>query len=120
MHLERLLSEGPDPGTIRPMQGFWAVFWLAVVLKIPIFALLYLVYWAIKQSDVEAEPADDGGGSDRHGHGPRHPPPQPPPPRPPPRPRPPKPPRRGPHAVPPPPPPKRVRAKGKKLSPARD
>src|SRR3954453_20460297 len=106
MHLERLLSEGPDPGTIRPMQGFWAFFWLAVVLKIPIFALLYIVWWAIRQSDVEPEPADEGGGSDRQGHGPRT--------------RPPRPPRRGPHADPAPRPPKRVRAKGKKLSPARD
>jgi hypothetical protein len=88
------------------MQGFWAFFWLAVVLKIPIFALLYIVYWAINQSDVEPEPVDEGGGSDRHGHGPRV--------------RPPNPPRRGPHADPVPLPPKRVRAKGRKLSPTRD
>jgi hypothetical protein len=87
------------------MQGFWAFFWLAVVLKIPIFALLYLVWWAIRQSDVEVEPVDEGGGSDRTGHGPRA--------------RPPKPPRRGPHADPPPRPPERVRAKGSPLSPAR-
>jgi hypothetical protein len=106
MHLDRIFwSSGPELGTIRAMQGFWAVFWLALVLKIPIFALLYLVYWAIKQSDVEPEPADDGGGSDRHGRGPRI--------------RPPRPPRRGPHADPAPRPPKRVRAEARPLSPTR-
>ena len=30
------------------MSGFWAVFWLAVVLKIPIGLLLYIVWWAAK------------------------------------------------------------------------
>jgi hypothetical protein len=88
------------------MQGFWAFFWLAVVLKIPIVALLYIVWWAIHQTDAEAEQADDGGGSDRHGHGPRT--------------RPPRPPRRGPHAEPPPRPPERVRAKGRAVSPSLD
>jgi hypothetical protein len=88
------------------MQGFWAFFWLAVVLKIPIFALLYIVWWAIREPEVEAEPADEGGGSDRHGHGPRT--------------RPPRPPRRGPHADPAPRPPERVRAKGRKLAPSHD
>jgi hypothetical protein len=88
------------------MQGFWAFFWLAVVLKIPIFALLYIVWWAIRETDPEPEPADDGGGSDRHGHGPRI--------------RPPHPPRRGPHAEPAPRSPQRVRAKGRKLAPSHD
>jgi hypothetical protein len=85
------------------MDGFWAFFWLAVVLKIPICALLYIVWWAIHQTDDEVEEAGDGGGSDRHRGGPRS--------------RPPRPPRRGPHAEPPPRSPKRVRAKARKLSP---
>jgi hypothetical protein len=85
------------------MDGFWAFFWLAVVLKIPICALLYIVWWAIHQTDDEVEEAGDGGGSDRHRGGPRS--------------RPPRPPRRGPHADPPPRPPQRVRAKARKLSP---
>jgi hypothetical protein len=88
------------------MDGFWAFFWLAVILKIPICALLYIVWWAIHQTDAEPEQADDGGGSDRHSGDPRR--------------RPPRPPRRGPHADPPPRPPKRVRAKARKLSPDRD
>jgi hypothetical protein len=88
------------------MQGFWAFFWLAVVLKIPIFALLYIVWWAIREPKAELEQPEDGGGSDRHGHGPRRRPPQPP--------------RRGPHAEPAPRPPKRVRAKGRALEPSHD
>ena len=35
------------------MGGFWTVFWLAVVLKIPIFALLYIVWWASRPPEVE-------------------------------------------------------------------
>ena len=77
------------------MSGFWAIFWLALVMKIPICLLLYIVWWAVKDPPV-AEIADDGdGGSDRHGPGPRRPRPQPP--------------RRGPHGDPLPAAPARVR-----------
>jgi hypothetical protein len=77
------------------MHGFWAVFWLAVILKIPIVALLTLVWWAVRQTPIpEAEP-DDGSGGSKHG----------------PRTRPPKPPRRGPHAGRPPASPDRTRVK---------
>jgi len=75
--------------------GFWAIFWLALVMKIPICLLLYIVWWAVKDPPT-AEIADDGdGGSDRHRPGPRMPRPQPP--------------RRGPHGDPPPVAPARVR-----------
>ncbi len=85
------------------MSGFWAVFWLAVVLKLPICALLYIVWWAAK--DPPQPEAGDGGdgGTRRDGHHPRLRPPQPP--------------RRGPHADPTPAPPSRVRASGR---PARE
>jgi hypothetical protein len=76
-------------------MGGWAIFWMAVVLKIPIIALLWLVWWAIRS---EPAPAGDDAGGDG---GVR--------PRPHPRRRPPRPPRRGPHAEPAPVPPKRVR-----------
>lgn len=83
------------PGTIHGMSGFWAVFWLAVVLKIPIVALLYIVWWAIRQEPIPEAGPDDGGWGLRRHRQPRIPPPRPP--------------RRGPHADPPPPPPQRVR-----------
>jgi hypothetical protein len=77
------------------MSGFWGVFWLAVVLKIPIVALLLIVWWAIRQTPVPEADDDDRGGSDRN---PRHP-----------RNRPPHPPRRGPHREATPGSPQRVR-----------
>lgn len=77
------------------MHGFWAVFWLAVILKIPIAALLAIVWWAVRQPPVPETEHEDGGGGSRHGPHPRTRPPQPP--------------RRGPHADPPPGPPDRVR-----------
>jgi hypothetical protein len=76
------------------MSGFWAVFWLAVVLKLPIAALLYLVWWAI-QEPPQPEPGDADGGSGQDDPHPRIRPPQPP--------------RRGPHTLPVPASPPRVR-----------
>jgi hypothetical protein len=74
----------------------WGILWLALVLKLPVVALLWLVWYAIKDPPgVEVE--DAGGGSpDRD-------------PRPHPRGRPPHPPRRGPHGAPEPATPSRVR-----------
>jgi hypothetical protein len=77
------------------MSGFWGVFWLLIVMKIPIAALLYIVWWAVREPPVpEPDPDDGSGGSRRDPH---------------PRIRPPQPPRRGPHAQPAPPAPERVR-----------
>jgi hypothetical protein len=71
-----------------------AFIWMFVVLKIPIAALLFLVWWAIKEPEPVVDDSDDGGSRrpDPH-HGPSVP----------------KPPRRGPHAGAPPPAPARVR-----------
>ncbi len=68
--------------------------WMFVVLKIPIVALLWLVWWAIKEPEP-AIPGEDDGGSLRpdHPHSPLRP----------------RPPRRGPHAGVRPPSPARVR-----------
>jgi hypothetical protein len=81
------------------MNGFWAVFWLAVIMKIPICLLLYIVWWAAKDPPDEWAAGDDDGGSRRDGPHPRLRPPQPP--------------RRGPHADPAPPSPARVRVSGR-------
>lgn len=74
---------------------------MLVVLKIPIIALLSLVWWAVKQ---EPEPLD---GEPREPL--RRDPDRPQPPHSP------RTPRRGPHAEPPPPTPKRVRARGRRV-----
>jgi hypothetical protein len=69
--------------------------WLMVALKVPIAALLYLVWWATR--------APEEAGSAEEWKKPRVEPDHP-------RPRKPRPPRRGPHAEPPPRTPNRVRA----------
>lgn len=76
--------------------------WLMVCLKVPIAALLYLVYWASRSpepDDAPKEPARLHGGP-IHPRTPRWP----------------TPPRRGPHADPLPQPPKRVRLQGRRLT----
>lgn len=71
--------------------------YMMVVLKLPIAALLWIVWWAIRATpEIDAEDGGDGGVRK-----PRHKPPRPP--------RSPRP-RRGPHADPPPPAPARVRS----------
>jgi hypothetical protein len=76
----------------------WGLIWLMLVLKIPVAALLYIVWWAVHQ-DPEPDGGADGGdgGTKVHPHGDL-------------RPRLPRPPRhRGPHGSPSPPSPKRSR-----------
>jgi len=47
------------------MDGFWPIFFLAVILKIPVGFLLYTVWWAVHaEPETEDAPAD---GSDDHG-----------------------------------------------------
>jgi hypothetical protein len=70
--------------------------WLMVALKVPICALLYLVWWATRAPEDADAGAEDWK---RPPVGPDHP-----------RPRKPRPPRRGPHAEPAPRSPARVRA----------
>jgi hypothetical protein len=67
-----------------------------LALKVPIAALIYLVWWAVKQEPEETPTAgEDDGGVKRHPRHPRKPFPRPP--------------RRGPHGAPAPLPPARVR-----------
>ncbi len=75
----------------------WGFLWLMLALKLPIAALCYLVWWAIKQEPEEAKGEDDGGIK----RGRPHPHPHKPFPRRP---------RRGPHGDPAPLPPARVRS----------
>ena len=82
----------------------WGFLWLMLALKIPLAALIYLVWWAIKQTPEQPESSDGGGGSKLRRTHPRKPFPRRP--------------RRGPHGDPPPPSPARmrtVRARARKI-----
>lgn len=79
------------------------MFWLILVLKVPIAALLYIVWWAVREPPVsEPDSGDGGAGIARDPH---------------PRIRPPQPPRRGPHTGRPPGAPSRTRgaARGRRV-----
>jgi hypothetical protein len=80
----------------------WMFVWLMLILKIPIAALLYLVWWASKTPETQGESPEPA----RLRPGPIHPR----------SPRWPSPPRRGPHAEKPPRAPQRVRAQARKLT----
>lgn len=47
------------------MEGFWPIFFLLVVLKIPVFGALWLVWWASKAPEDEGAAEDSGEGFDR-------------------------------------------------------
>lgn len=48
------------------MEGFWPIFFLLVVLKIPVIGALWLVWWASREPEPEtAEDGDSGDGFDR-------------------------------------------------------
>lgn len=44
------------------MEGFWPIFFLLVVLKIPVFGALWLVWWASKSPETESFQDDSQGG----------------------------------------------------------
>ena len=66
------------------MEGFWPIFFLAVILKIPVGLMLYLVWWALhaEPAPEEAPPEPDEDRFHRWRREPRRP----------------RDPRRGPHA----------------------
>jgi hypothetical protein len=43
------------------VTGFWPIFFLLVVLKIPVLGGIWLVFWASRQDQPEPEAADGGG-----------------------------------------------------------
>ena len=84
----------------------WGFIWLMFAMKIPIVALLWIVWWAVR-AKPETAPEDEGNNGEG-GIGDRHNPPRP-------RPTPPR--RRGPHGAPVAPSPPRVRAPGDRSRP---
>ena len=77
----------------------WTFIWLVVGLKIPIAALLGIVWWAVRQTPDQEPASEDDGGTKHTPPRPRHPH----------RPRLPRTPRRGPHGGESTRPPERVR-----------
>jgi hypothetical protein len=43
------------------VEGFWPIFFLMVILKIPVAALLYLVWWAFRAPTVPEEAGPEPG-----------------------------------------------------------
>jgi hypothetical protein len=76
----------------------WTFLYLMLFLKLPILALLGIVWWAVRQEPDPFEQPSGGDGGIRHPPRPRRPSPRRPSPR------------RGPHRAPAPPPPPRVRS----------
>jgi len=73
----------------------WGFLWLMLALKLPLAALIYLVWWAIKAEPEPPETSDEDGGTKHRPLHPREPFPRRP--------------RRGPHGDPAPHAPARVR-----------
>ena len=57
------------------MEGFWPIFFLGVVLKIPVGLLLYLVWWAFRANTIpeEAPPDSEDHRFHRFRREPKHP-----------------------------------------------
>ena len=51
----------------------WGFIWIMFVLKIPVIALLWLVWWAIRQTDDPAAEEGSGGDGGSKLRQPRHP-----------------------------------------------
>jgi hypothetical protein len=47
------------------VEGFWPIFFLLVVLKIPVLGSLWLVWWASRAQPLPEEAPDDGDGGFR-------------------------------------------------------
>jgi hypothetical protein len=47
------------------VTGFWPIFFLLVVLKIPVLGGIWLVWWASREPEPEGL-GDDGGGFKRN------------------------------------------------------
>jgi hypothetical protein len=100
------VRSAPRLGTVAAVG--WGFIWLMFILKIPIIALLGIVWWAVRAEPEESEDRDGGGdGGIKRPRHPRKPFPRRP--------------RRGPHgdpALPAPPRTRSVVARAKRVGPA--
>ena len=56
---------------LSPMEGFLPIFFLLVVLKIPVLGALWLIWWASQEPDPETATDDSSGGFKRWRPSPR-------------------------------------------------
>jgi hypothetical protein len=59
--------------TLRPVTGFWPIFFLLIVLKIPVVGAIWLVWWAGQPMPEPEASEDSGGGSKYRRPGPKRP-----------------------------------------------
>ncbi len=50
-----------QPGRLAGMEGIWPIFFLLVVLKVPVFLAIWLLWYADPKSTEPDPSADDGG-----------------------------------------------------------
>ena len=62
---------------LSPMEGFLPIFFLLVVLKIPVLGALWLIWWASQAPEPETASDDSGGGFNRWRPTPKPPRPSP-------------------------------------------
>jgi hypothetical protein len=55
------------------VEGFWPIFFLMVVLKIPVLGALWLVWWASRAEPLPDDAPDEDGGFRFRNKGPRRP-----------------------------------------------
>lgn len=55
------------------MEGLWPIFFLLVVLKVPVFGALWLVWWASREPEPETSEDESGNGFNRRRPMPRRP-----------------------------------------------
>lgn len=65
--------EASEPGTLGRVSGFWPIFFLLVVLKIPVLGSLWLVWWASREPEPETAGEDSDGGFKRRNPEPKLP-----------------------------------------------
>ncbi len=62
--IRKVLAVGvAQAGTIGRVREYFPIFFLLVVLKVPVLAMIYLVFWAARPVN-EAEAVDEDGGDD--------------------------------------------------------
>jgi len=49
------------------MEGYWVILFMLIALKIPAIAMIWLLYWAAKNEDVDGavDEGEDGNGGQR-------------------------------------------------------